>query len=551
MKPSWRRPTTDQITPLGSIIGTDAYGAMLADPVRFVEVFDRPPWPFQQDILRHVLKLDQFGKFEKPTAVVSMPRQNGKTTLSTWAGAWRFFVDPTLHNGVVLSVALDTEGARVAFGDAVRLVKSSKVLSALLDPNWGLTRNEIRLKDGRRWLIRSAEAIRSRGLRVGMLLYDEVGWAVSGDLFETLSASMAAQPNPLLMAVSTVGPIQTGPLWALFEAAERGDPTIRLIYHQHNLSPLISEEFLERQREILPSFVYAREHENKWGTASDVFATHEDWRRATADGDPRRTSDNGPTFCFVDLGWVSDLTAIAIAKLDGEKVDILHLETFKGSQSDPVNLDSVRARLEGLGSLFGFKRLEIESPQGLMMSQTLKIPHCKVESLSPTLKSNQQRWGGFYRALKDGTIRLPPDLELRRELLTLTIQERATGWRVQDAPTIHNDRSVAVAGALFLAEQSRGGGQWASPRFMAATSRGVVKHSGRVVEIKPDLPKWEQIGYEQQLAAERKQVEELSDGRKVRIFQMAASGKGEHQLARQFGLTVRQIRWLSRDHIGQ
>ena len=328
---------------LAEIIGEETYVAMLRDPVKFVEAFDRPMWPFQKDVLREVLQRDDDGIFLKPTAVFSAPRQNSKSTVITWAGLWRLFIDPT-STGDVLVVALDREGARVVFGDAVGVVRSSDVLMGLIDGDWGLTRNEIRLKNGRRMLIRSADAIRSRGLRVGTLLYDEAGWSTSDDLFETLSAAMGAQRNPLTLVASTVGPVQAGVLWRLFESAERGDPGVRLIYHRENLSPLISEEYLERQREILPSFVYAREHENRWGTASDIFATHEDWERAPADGDPRSTSDEGPTFCFVDLGWVHDLTALAIAKVVGEKIDILHLETFKGSQDQPVQLSVVQAR---------------------------------------------------------------------------------------------------------------------------------------------------------------------------------------------------------------
>ena len=535
---------TDQ-TLLGSIVGGDAYDRMLADPVQFVRAFDREPWPYQADILRDVLTRDASGTFEKPSAVCSMPRQNGKTTLATWAGAWRFFVDPTLGDGVVLSVALDTEGARVAFGDAVRLVKNSEVLSALVDDKWGMTRSEIRLKDGRRWLIKSAEAIRSRGLRVGTLLYDELGWAVSADLFETLSAAMAAQKNPLMLAVSTVGPIQAGPLWDLFQAAERGDPGVRLIYYQENLSPLISEHFLERQRAAMPSFIFAREHENKWGTASDVFATHEDWQRAVEDGDPRRMSDEGPTFCFVDLGWVHDLTALAIAKVVGEKIDIIHLETFKGSQEQPVQLSIVQSRLEELGALFGFKQLEIESPQGVQLSQQIKIPHCKITVLTPTAKSNQQRWGGFYTALKDGSIRLPPDSDLRRELLTLTIEDRAVGWKVIDVPSIHNDRSVAVAGALYLAEFARSGGKYGGGPFRALTAAGVVDGKGKLVEsTTSNIPKWRRSGYDQQEAFERKAVENLSDSRRARIFQMAANGSKDYELGKQFSLSVRQVRWV-------
>ena len=239
------------------------------------------------------------------------------------------------------------------------------------------------------------------------------------------------------------------------------------------------------------------------------------------------------------------MSVIAIAKPGDEKTDILHLEVFKGSQEEPVKLEVVQHRLEELGALFGFKHLVIESPQGVMMAQNIKIAHCKIESLHPTLKSNAERWGGLYRALKDGKVRLPPISELRRELLTLMIEDKAVGWKVVDIPSIHNDRSVAVAGALFMAEFARSGGQWSNSPFRAITPRGVVDSKGKLVESKTsNLPKWKRSGYEQQEAAERTAVENLSDSRKTRIRLLAAGGMQVHELGKQFSLSTRQVRWV-------
>ena len=72
-------------TLLRGVVGAEAYSAMLADPIQFVRAFDREPWDYQVDILRDVLTRDSSGVFEKPSGVVSLPRQNGKTTLATWA----------------------------------------------------------------------------------------------------------------------------------------------------------------------------------------------------------------------------------------------------------------------------------------------------------------------------------------------------------------------------------------------------------------------------------------------------------------------------------
>jgi len=84
----------------------------------------------------------------------------------------------------------------------------------------------------------------------------------------------------------------------------------------------------------------------------------------------------------------------------------------------------------------------------------LQFSGCNIEVHTPTLAANMERWGALYKHLKDAAIRLPPDRDLRRELLTLLIESRAQGWRVQDAPGVHRDRSVAVAGAVYLLDSA-------------------------------------------------------------------------------------------------
>ena len=177
-----------------------------------------------------------------------------------------------------------------------------------------------------------------------------------------------------------------------------------------------------------------------------------------------------------------------------------------------------------------------------MLSQKINIPYCEVSTLHPTLKSNQERWGGFYKALKGGTVRLPPDAKLRRELLTLTIEERAVGWRIQDVPSIHNDRAVAVAGALFLASGA-GRSRWAETEFRAITDSGIIGPGGKLVEVdQTTRPAWiPPTGSELRRREEERQLAGLSRGRRVRIHQLAGLGRSVTQLQRQFSLSRWQV----------
>lgn len=429
-------------------LGKEAAASLARDPVLFVKAFDRRPWQFQQTILRQALARHGNGKFKHKVVVVSMPRQNSKSTLSAWAALWRLYCD---ENQEVISVANDRSQAGIILNDARRIIRNSEVLYKALDGRWGLTKSEIHLKNGNGWMIKSADAVFSRGLRPGTICYDELGWAPDRELFDVLSAGQAAQPNPLILVTSTVGPVKAGILWELFELARAGDPSTLLIYHTENLSPLVTEEYLERERALLPPAVFSREHLNLWSEGSDVYCTEQDWQRATSDGDPRRLDDPGPAFAFVDLGWAHDETAIAAVKRNHGKTAVLALDIFQGSQAHPVKFDAVEKKLAELAERLHIRRMVIESPQGVAMAQRLSIQGVNTQVLYPTAKSNQEHWGALYTALKSGLVMLPDDAKLRRQLLTLTIKNTPTGWKLEDVPSIHQDRARAIAGAVHLA----------------------------------------------------------------------------------------------------
>lgn len=558
-------------------IGAERFEIVANDPVAFVEAFDdgRKPFPHQAEAMRKVIERKPDGKFEKRIQVISWPRQNGKSQTSAWLGCHQLFTSPDAK--LLVSVALDRESARIIFDEAKRLIEGNEILRGLTDPNWGVTRSEVRLKDGRRWIIRSADGRLSRGLSPDVILEDEAGWTKDeGDLHRTLSAGQAARPNPLTIVTSTVSPIKDGVLWELFQAAERGDPAVDLIYRQDNPSPMVTDEFLAEQETLLPSTIFARKHKNTWIEGGDVFSTEADWLRAIGRGDPIRASSAGPTYGFLDLGWVHDESVLSICERNEELDcwDIVHMQGWRGSQKKPVDLPGIRETIRGLVPVYGITHLEIESPQGVAMAQELDdIRGLTVTFLHPTNASNSSRYGTLYKMLKEGIVRLPDDPLLRRQLLTMVIGQIGSGqnWRVESRRDVHNDRAVSVAGSLFLGLQSTLAPKWTETTFMAMTDSGGVSGS----DLEPlkqqrsrepfvdHLPNVRRIGGrtlpvsggELVLSQENWEVENLHPGRRVRIEQMArtllAQGttlqKLPHLLARQFSMSHRQIRQVLKD----
>jgi len=430
-----------------------------ADPTAFIEHFDRKPWGYQAKALKAITERNSKGIFKRRIAVFSTPRQDGKTTLSSWLGLWRFICDPTA--GDIVSVALDTRGARQLLWDARRIIGNSPKLMSLLDGQ-RLTRSWITLTDGREWVIRSADSSMSRGLRPSTVLFDELGWtADDGELFQVLLAAQAAQVNPLVVVTSTVGPVQAGPLWDLFEQSKvRGQKAIRLLYSRRNKSPLVTKKFLKEQEALLPPSWYAREHENTWGAGSDVFCTQANWLRAIEGDSPLLEKHRGTSYAFLDLSWAHDESVLSVAtERDGRKA-IISMDVFAPTKSKNVDFAAVEATVRRRIETLGVRRLEIESPQGVALSQKIErsLPGINVTILHPTAKSNAERWGALYTALRDGLIWLPKDEKLRRQLLQLTIKAGPTGWKVVEADRkLHQDRALACAGAYYLAHNTRTG----------------------------------------------------------------------------------------------
>lgn len=155
------------------------------------------------------------GAFVHPLAAVSVPRGDGKSFGSAKVGAWRLTAGPPPQE--IVSVALDTEGAKVVLDHAKRIFRGHP---DLLDAVEIRADSIIVPSTGSRWIVRSKDHAASRGLHPDVVLYDEVGWAKDDELFTSLLAAQASVSDPFFLVTSTVGKKRSGPLWRIKELAE-------------------------------------------------------------------------------------------------------------------------------------------------------------------------------------------------------------------------------------------------------------------------------------------------------------------------------------------
>ena len=162
--------------------------------------------PWQSQVARRALELDEHGQLRWPTVLLTVPRQCGKSVLARAIMMWRlvcgqqFFGEPQ----TVISTAQDLKIARHIWkvaadtllrraGDQLRVMRGA-----------GQERIEIG-EMGNEWLLVAPTATCANGLSVSMAMIDEA-FAVPRDVVtSSIRPTMLARKSPQLFMLSTAG----------------------------------------------------------------------------------------------------------------------------------------------------------------------------------------------------------------------------------------------------------------------------------------------------------------------------------------------------------
>jgi phage terminase large subunit-like protein len=82
---------------------------------------------WQKELLRHLYARDEAGGYVARTALIGMPRKNGKSALSSAAIALYSLIAEGVQGAEVIVAAAEKEQARIVFGEAKRMVEQSEL----------------------------------------------------------------------------------------------------------------------------------------------------------------------------------------------------------------------------------------------------------------------------------------------------------------------------------------------------------------------------------------------------------------------------------------
>lgn len=161
--------------------------------------------PFQHAFLEAIYSEDEIGDRPVRTAVLSMPRKNGKTQLVAGLALCHLIGPEAEPRGEVYAAANDRFQSGKTFNEIVAILDARPALDSMV--NVTKFRKEIEVLHGAGkgsiFAALSADVAGKHGLSPSFIVYDELGQAPKRDLYEALDTAMGARDNPLLVVIST------------------------------------------------------------------------------------------------------------------------------------------------------------------------------------------------------------------------------------------------------------------------------------------------------------------------------------------------------------
>lgn len=264
------------------------------DPIAFInglthtkgkharERFNLRPW--QLKIVRALFKRRRDGLRQYRTALLMLPRKNGKTELAAAIALYGLLADGEL-GAEVYSAAADRDQAGLVFGVAAQMVRNDPDLN----DECYIVESQKRIvhkRSGSVYRAISAEAYSKHGFNASLIVYDELHSAPSRDLWDVLSTSTGARTQPLMLAISTAGYDRHSILWELYSHAKNVaenpalDPTfLPIIYEAPADADWTSEKVWKACNPALGDFRSIDEMREACARAQAIPAQENNFRR--------------------------------------------------------------------------------------------------------------------------------------------------------------------------------------------------------------------------------------------------------------------------------
>jgi len=144
------------------------------------------------------------GRRKVRTALITIPRKNGKTELAAALAIYHLIGDGE-KGAQVYSAAADRHQAALVFNAAAQMIRNDSELSGILN----IVESQKRIvhyESGSFYQAISSESRTKHGFNASFIIYDEMAQAPNRHLWDVLTSSVGARAQPLTIVISTMSP---------------------------------------------------------------------------------------------------------------------------------------------------------------------------------------------------------------------------------------------------------------------------------------------------------------------------------------------------------
>ena len=378
------------------------------------------------------------------------PRGGSKSTDAAGDGlVWLAAEAPAGARGYV--VATDSDQAALLVDAAAGLVDRTPAMRSMVD----VGALKMVARSGASVEVLSADGASAFGLRPHLLVVEEFAqWPQTRNarrLWTALLSALGKIPGSRLVILTSAG--EPGHFsHTVLEEARRSDRW--RVSEVPGPLPWVDPEELEAQRPLLRDSEFARLHLNQWTQSEDRLVSAEDLAAACVLDGPQAPVPAVKYVVTLDVGITNDACVAVVAHAErvsdepgsSARVIVDRIARWRGSRRNPVNLSEVEEWIETASREYHRAPLHADPFQAVGLLQRLKARGVRAEQFTFSAQSVGRVANALHLALRNRTILLPDDEDLRGELGRVRLRETSPGAvRLDHDSGEHDDQAVAIA----------------------------------------------------------------------------------------------------------
>lgn len=396
---------------------------LLEDGRPFGEVIE--PWQVE----------DFIGSHTHRHSYKERPRGHSKTGDAGTDIATDLMLGPTGQRNI--ASAVDRDQAGLLLEDVIKKFQRNPLLRRLVKT----TRDSITIKaTDSQFRVMASDGPSAMGLRFRKAYIDELSEQSNREMWDAIWTASGKYPDCGVHVISTAGWDRDSIAWKVREMARTEADWY--FSSRGQCASWIRPEWLEQQKRTLPPHVYARYCECRWVDGVGAFLTGVEVDGVFLNVPPLT---DGAVAGGLDIGLTRDRTVFVIARNVGGLIVVMHMVTWAGAPGRKVDLEEVAAEVSTLAKRYQAP-VYFDPYQGIHMAQQLRRAGINMIEHPFTGESRKQLFTTLLDLIRNGRLRSQPHEELRRELLSLEVQQTASGgWRVDHKTGRHDDHVIALA----------------------------------------------------------------------------------------------------------